>query len=321
MTNQLISVGIDVAKDWFDVAFGDERVVQRFDNKPQGFHALKEKLSTMKVNNIVMEATGGYEKELCWFLSAAQFPVAVVNPLNVRNFAKACGHLAKTDQVDARVLARFGQSMKVTLRPFPDENARILQEKLARRGQLVQMMTAEKNRQQQARFLPVRKSIDAVLQLLQQQLQALEEDIDQELQASDWHRRQAELLQGVPGVGEQTTRRLLIELPELGQVSRKTIAALVGLAPLNHDSGTRHGPRRLWGGRAGVRATLYMATLSTVRFNPVLKTYYHHLLSQGKKKKVALLACTRKLLCILNAIVRNQQPWIDFTKTQKELDN
>jgi transposase len=258
---------------------------------------------------VVLEATGGLEMPVAVALAAAGVPVAVVNPRQVRDFAKATGTLAKTDRIDATILARFAQAIRPAVRPLPDAQTQELQALTARRRQLIEMITAEKNRIQISRSSAIRSGIKAHLKWLQAQVRTVDQDLDQAVKSSPIWRVKDELLQSVPGVGPVLVRTLLTELPELGMLNRKKIAALVGVAPLNRDSGTWRGQRKIWGGRAQVRAVLYMNALVASRHNPVIRAYYQRLLSHGKPKKVALTACMRKLLTILNVIVRTGSPW------------
>lgn len=304
-----VCVGIDVAKAHLDVAGNTHESIQRFANDPQGHAALIEHLKPMAIQRIVLEATGGYERPIVAMMLANKLPVVVVNPKQVRNFAKALGQLAKTDKIDARVLARFASDIQPDLRPLPDEKALDLQEKLARRRQLVQMRTAESNRLQQTFSAAVHASVQVMLNTIDQQIQDLDDDLDQTIKASPAWQTKVDLLKTVPGIGDQTARCLIAQLPELGDCSRQQIAALVGVAPINRDSGQMRGRRAIGGGRAPVRCALYMATLVATRYNPKIRAYYQRLVAAGKKKKVALIAAMRKLLVILNAILRDQTTW------------
>ena len=302
-----IFIGIDVSKDRLDVATPDGVVA--FDNSPDGHRTLTQRLAAWSLEAIVVEATGGYERAVVAELAAAGLPVVVVNPRQVRDFARATGRLAKTDRIDAQVLAAFGQAVRPERRPLPDEKQRELQQQLARRRQLVEMLTAENNRLLQATDKLVCKTIKAVCTTLRKQLAGLDGQLQRLIEQTPAWRAKDNLLRSVPGVGPQTSLAILAELPELGTCSRQEIAALVGVAPINRDSGKYRGVRTTWGGRASVRSALYMATLSATRFNPVIRVYYQHLQTLGKRKKVALVACMRKLLCMLNAILRDQKPW------------
>jgi transposase len=257
---------------------------------------------------IVLEATGSYQRAVVAALAAAGLPVAVVNPRQARDFAKATGQLAKTDALDARALAHFAEAVRPMPRPLPDTQADELRALLARRRQLVTMRTAEQNRLGSAppRLQP---DIQAHITWLNTRLTTLDDDLDTTLRASPVWREREELLRSVPGIGPVCARTLLLDLPELGTLNRQRLAALVGVAPLNRDSGTLRGSRTTWGGRAHVRATVYMSTLVAVRYNPVFKAFYERLRAAGKAAKVALTACMRKLLTILNAMVKHHAPW------------
>lgn len=303
------AVGIDVSKNRLQVAAYPDGKADSLENSPDGHDALCQRLKTEQPRWIVVEATGGYEKPLIAALLAAELPVVSVNPRQARDFARAAGRLAKTDTLDAETLAHFGHAMQPEIRPLPDENTRLLQEKLARRQQLLRMHTAESNRLGQASAGEVQASIREVLATLEDQIRQLDDDLDQTIQQCPAWCERMRIMTSATGVGPQTARTLLAELPELGHCSRQKIAALVGVAPINRDSGTLRGRRTTWGGRATVRAALYMATLTAVRHNPRLKAHYQHLLQKGKTKKVALVACMRKLLTILNAMLREQKTW------------
>lgn len=307
--------GIDVSKDTLDVDHYPQPAPQRVANDSAGRARLIGQLRRVAPRMIVLEASGGYERELVAELLSAGLPVVVVNPRQVRDFARACNTLAKTDRIDAQVLARFGHALRPEIRSFPDENAQTLQDLLARRRQLVEFRVAEKNRLAQARRSEVRKSIEALLAAVDAQLQDLERDVDQLVRNSPAWRENEQLLRSVPGVGPQTARTLLAELPELGACSRQQIGALVGLAPFNCDSGRFRGKRIIRGGRTVVRQTLYMATLVATKHNPKIKAFYHRLLQAGKPKKLALTACMHKLLTILNALFRTRTNWHSSPQT------
>jgi transposase len=303
-----VTVGIDVAKAQLDVAVrptGDQWPVA---NDEAGVAALAARLVALGPALVVLEATGGLERLAAAALAAAGLPVAVVNPRQVRDFAKAVGQLAKTDALDAALLARFAADVRPEPRPLPDAAQQELAALLARRRQVVAMLTAERQRLQTARP-PVRARVQAHIRWLQAELGALDDDLGQTLRASPVWREKEHLLRSVPGVGPVVALTLLAELPELGTLDRKRVAALVGLAPLACDSGTLRGKRLVWGGRGRVRAALYMAALVATRANPVIRAFYQRLLRVGKAKKVALTACMHKLLTILNAIVHAQTPW------------
>jgi transposase len=311
MSNELWFCGIDVSKDTLDVALvrGKEEATSQVSNTPAGWAQLVELYKKHPADRIVLEATGGYERRAVAELLVAGLPVVVINPRQARDFAKATGRLAKTDRLDALGLARFAEAIQPPIHALPDEKTLELQEKLARHRQLVQMHTAESNRLTQVHSKPVRQSVQAVLKIIAQQLEAIDDDIDQRIEECPVWREKDRILQSVPGIGPHTAHTLLSSLPELGRCSRQQIAYLVGVAPLNRDSGKMRGRRTIYGGRGNVRQALYMASLAAVRFNPLIRRHYQHLLEHGKKKKVALVACMRKLLCILNAMLRNQKPW------------
>jgi transposase len=302
-------VGIDVSKDRLDVAGSDERPLTGADNDAQGQALVVESLRNSGAHRVVVEATGGYERAIVAELAAAGLPVVVVNPRQVRDFAKATGQLAKTDAIDAKILALFAVAINPPLRPLDDAQTQALAELLARRRQLVQMRVSEGHRLAQAQSRKVKESIGKVIKLLDRQIEAIDDDLHTRIRESPIWKAKEELLISVAGVGPTTARTLLAELPELGTVSRQQIAALVGLAPFNRDSGRFRGKRAIRGGRAVVRSVLYMATLVATKFNPVIRAHYLRLQAAGKQKKVALVACMRKLLVMLNAILRTQKPW------------
>jgi len=304
-------VGIDVSKQRLDIAplHGQGTMDAAFDNTPEGHAALVEQLCKIRPRLIVLESTGGYQRGVVAALATAGLPVVVANPRQVRDFARGLGILAKTDAIDATVLARFAEKIDPPVRKLPDEAAQALADLLARRRQLVELRTAEKNRLQQTSAPRVKASIRAVLTMLDAQIAAIDDDLDGHIRRSPVWREKENLLLSVPGVGAQTARTLLACLPELGTISRQAIAALVGVAPINRDSGAMRGRRTTWGGRRVVRSSLYMATLVASRHNPVIRAQYQKLLAAGKPKKVALVACMRKLLTILNAMLRTGQPW------------
>jgi transposase len=272
------------------------------------------KLSEMSPRLIVMEATGGLERRAIAALAAAALPVVAVNPRQVRDFAKATGQLAKTDAIDAAVLAHFADRIRPEVRPLRNEETQELEALVVRRRQVVDMITAEKNRLSAAPpSKRVRTTIGKTIKWLQKQLEELDSDLDSAVRGSPVWREKDDLLQSVPGVGKVLSRTLLSLVPELGTLGKKQLAALVGVAPLNRDSGQQRGRRFVWGGRAQVRAVLYMGALAASRFNPTIRTFHARLIAAGKLPKVALVACMRKLLTILNAIVRNRTPWIRET--------
>lgn len=301
--------GIDVSKDSLDLAISQEAQAVRYRNDSDGIQQLLALLNEAQPLLVVMEATGGYETPVAAAVAAAGLSVAVVNPRQVRDFAKATGQLAKTDAIDARVLAAFAKAVRPEARPLPDDTTRELQAMLSRRAQIVQMITSESNRLGCTTSQRVRGEIIEHIAYLQRSMKKAEADIDSHIQSSPVYKAKDSLLQSVKGVGPQTARTLLLSLPELGQLSRQQIAGLVGVAPLNRDSGRFRGRRSIWGGRAAVRAVLYMGALSATRHNPAIRSFYDRLLAKGKPKKVAIVACMRKLLVILNAMTKNNTPW------------
>jgi transposase len=301
-------VGVDVAKGQLDIAVHPTGERWQQANDPAGVAELAERLAALAPRLIVLEATGGYELPAVAALAARGLPVAAVNPRQVRDFGKALGRLAKTDHIDAEILALFAARVQPAVRPLPDEATRQLQAWLARRRQLVEMITAEENRAQQAPPA-IRRQIEKHVRWLRDQLAALERELAERVRQSPVWRESESLLRTVPAVGPVLARTLLGNLPELGQLNRRQIAALAGLAPLNRDSGTHRGRRSIWGGRAQVRGALYMATLVAARHNPVIRAFYHRLLAAGKLKKVALTACMRKLLTIVNAMMKHRTAW------------
>lgn len=306
---QDVVVGIDVAKAALDIAVRPTSEERHLANDAAGIADSVTWLQALHPQVIVVEATGGYEAALVAELGIANLPVAVVNPRQVRDFARATGRLAKTDRLDAQVLAHFGQAVRPTPRPLPDGEAQALAALVERRRQVIAMRTAEENRLGAARVAAVHARIQAHLAWLEVDLADIEGDLRQRLRTSPLWREQDDLLQSVPGIGPILSLTLLAELPELGRLSHGQIAALVGVAPLNRDSGTLRGRRAVWGGRRAVRTALYMGTLRATRCNPPIQAFYERLLAAGKAKKVALVACMHKLLTILNAMVRHQAHW------------
>ena len=302
-----VFVGIDVSKAQLDLALRPEGQFS-VPNDEAGFAQVLERLRAVPPTLVVLEATGGLEIPLTGVLAAAGVPVVVVNPRQVRDFAKATGRLAKTDALDAQTLAHFAEVIRPELRPLPDEQTQALAAILARRRQLVEMLTAEKNRLASARTL-VRKSLRTHIAWLERALHHTDTDLAQAIRESPVWREKEALLRSTPGVGPVMTTTLLANLPELGTLTGKQIAALVGVAPFNRDSGTMRGKRTVWGGRAQVRTVLYMGALVAARFNPVIRAFYQRLCAAGKAKKVVLTACMRKLLIILNAMLKHRTPW------------
>ena len=301
-------IGIDVAKAHLDLAVHLSGEPWRVTNDEPGINAIVTHLQELHPALVVAEPTGGLEVPLTAALAAVGLPVAVVNPRQVRDFAKATGRLAKTDRLDAQVLAHFAQAVQPTPRPLRDAQTQELAALLARRQQLVQMLTAEKNRLGTTR-LPLRQRVRVHISWLTQELANTDLQLSDSIRESPIWRAKDDLLQGVKGIGPVVSVTLMADLPELGTLDRWAIAALVGLAPFNRDSGLLRGKRRVWGGRARVRAALYMATLVATQYNPVIKAFYQRLLEAGKVKKVALTACMRNLLTILNAMLKHNRPW------------
>lgn len=305
-------IGVDVAQSDFVVAVEGEAGSRSYPNNDRGFKDLIKDLSPLKAERVVLEATGGYERRLVAALGGAGLPVVVINPRQVRDFAKSTGQLAKTDRIDAHVLADFAARIKPEIRPLPTEEQEELKAFLARHEQLVQMLVAEKSRLLQAEGQGrhvLRKKIRHHIRFLEREITLLDSDLDDTLKKSDLWREKDDLLQSVPGIGKVTSRSLLGLIPELGTVSAGEAAKLAGLAPLNRDSGKYRGSRHISGGRARARAVLYMATLAATRCNPVVKQWYQRLLTAGKPKKVALVACMRKLLVVLNQMLKTNTRW------------
>ena len=304
----LFFVGIDVAKEHLDVAVRPSGEGWTIPNDEQSSIELSQRLKELRPVVIVMEATGGLEILVASVLALAGLPVAVVNPRQMRDFAKSIGKLAKTDTLDAQVIAHFAEAIRPEARFLPDEQGQKLHALVTRRRQIIEMLVAEKNR---AHIIhkTTEKRLKEHITWLEKELEDLDKDLEQSIRESPIWREKDNLLQSVPGVGPITSSVLLASLPELGSLDRKKIAALVGVAPFNHDSGKMRGKRMVWGGRAHVRSILYMATLSATRYNPIIKAFYTRLIEVGKPAKVALTACMRKLLTILNAIIHHSQPW------------
>lgn len=303
-----LRVGVDVSSTTLDVAWSDGR-----EEQVANHHALVEKLVLkMKeagVSLVVFEATGGYERDLHCELSRADVPAAMVNPRQVRDFAKAMGRLAKTDRIDAKTLCDFAMRVRPEPKPAPSEATQELQALARRRAQLIEMKQAEENRLIHALGKVVTKNLKAHIRWLETEISSVDGGIDKHLKGHDEWKRELTLLDSVPGVGRVTAFTLLSELPELGTLSRKKVAALAGVAPLNRDSGNMRGKRCCWGGRSEVRAVLYMATLAGLKHNPEIRSHFDSLVARGKGGKVAMVACMRRLLTWLNAIVASSTPW------------
>jgi len=301
-------VGIDVSKDRLDVAVRPTGEAWQIPYDAQGISSLMALLKERAPHLVVLEATGGMELAVAGELAATQLPMVVVNPRHVRDFARAVGKLAKTDALDAQVLAHFAEAVQPEPRALPDASTQELGALVARRRQLVEMITAEKNRMRTA-TQRIRPKVQAHIRWLEENLKDLDQDLGDFLRSSPVWKDKDELLRSTPGVGPVLSMTLLSDLPELGTLNRGEIAALVGVAPFNRDSGTLRGKRKVWGGRGQVRAALYMAALVATRYNPVLRVFYQRLCAAGKPKKVALTACMRKLLTILNAMLKHHHPW------------
>jgi transposase len=303
-------IGIDVSKATLDVAAAPSSEKWSVANSSEGVQELVRRLKELKVTLVVLEASGGLERRAVAALAAAELPVVAVNPRQVRDFAKATGRLAKTDAIDAAVLALFAERIRPEIRPLKDAETQELEALVVRRRQVVEMITAEKNRLSAAPpSKQVRTAIGRTIEWLQKQLDENDRDLEKAVKASGAWREKDDLLRTVPGVGKVLSRTLLSLVPELGTLTSKQIAALIGVAPLNRDSGTLRGRRIVWGGRAQVRAILYMGALVAARFNPVIRAFHQRLRAAGKPPKVALVACMRKLLTILNAMVGSKTPW------------
>lgn len=306
MTTKAEYIGIDVSKKKLDVACWTNQGYRLFGNDPKGIMDLIEWVKSLPTELVVLEATGGLELPLVAELAYAKLPVAIVNPKRIRDFARSIGQLAKTDKLDARVIAHFGAATHPEARKLPTEEEERLTALITRRRQIIEMLTAERNRLHSARFA-MQERIETHIAWLEKELHDLDAEITQFIHQSPIWKEKDMLLRSVPGVGPVTSATILAMLPELGTINRQKIAALVGVAPVNKDSGKRQKKRRVFGGRANVRSVLYMAALSASKSNPRIKAFYEHLIQKGKEKKVALTACMRKLLVMLNAILRHNQ--------------
>jgi transposase len=302
-------IGIDVSKETLDVAVHTRGARLQVQNSESGLKQLSEQLLPLAPELVVMEASGGYERLCVAGLAQAGLPVVVVNARQVRAFALATGVLAKTDAVDARVLAHFAAAVRPAVRPLPDAQRQALDEILGRRRQLVGMLVMEKNRLAQAQTPGVRREIRSLIAILEKRIGGCDGELQRQIQASPVWRAQEDLLRSFNGIGPVNARVLLVELPELGALNRKQIAALVGLAPISRDSGQHRGRRAIAGGRGQIRATLYMATVAAIRANAAIRSFYQRLREAGKPAKVAIVACMRKILTILNAMMRTQTRW------------
>lgn len=309
MKNTQVFAGVDVSKGTLDIAFRPDGKSMTVDNSDEGIKKLCKLFKKASPELIVLEATGGLEVLAASTLVSKGFSVAVVNPRQVRDFAKATGRLAKTDALDAEVIAHFAEVIKPEVRPLKDEDEQDLAELITRRTQVIQMLVAEKNRLCRTGRKRIRKELKEHIEWLQRRLKKMDKDIESAIKESPAWMDKDDLLRSVPGVGKVLSMALLAKMPELGSLNSKQIAALAGVAPINRDSGKFKGIRRIWGGRADVRTALYMSTLAAVRCNPVIRDHYIQLKERGKKPKVALTACMRKLIVMLNAMVKNNEPW------------
>src|SRR6185369_14875884 len=300
-------IGIDVSKDLLEIAVHQSNYHFQSGNDPKQFPTLLSELISLRPARIVLEATGGLERPLLQALQTIGLPAVVINPRQVRDFAKALGLLAKTDRLDARVLAHFAASIQPPLSPVKTQQEMELDALMSRRNQLTEMLTAEKNRRGSAATKTTRDDIEKHIEWLEERLQELDEKLKQQLECSAVWQRKDEILQSVKGIGFVTSMALLADCPELGHLNRHQIAKLAGVAPLNRDSGKHRGKRHIYGGRAQVRSKLYMATLTAIRCNPVIKAFYQRLLAKNKLKKVAMVACMRKLLTIINVMIRDNK--------------
>jgi transposase len=310
-------LGIDVSKATLDVCVLPSGQSWQVANREPHLTTLVDQVVALHPERIVLEASGGYELAVVVALADRQLPVVVVNPRQVRDFARAMGQLAKTDRIDAQVLARFGEAIRPELRQLPDAITRAVRALVSRRRQLQDMLLAEQHRLVNAAVQdapqPLREQLGEHIDWLRRQLADIDDDLRRQLQASPVWRAREDLLRTIPGIGPVTAAMLLSHVPELGQLDRKAIAKLVGVAPLNHDSGTLRGARRVWGGRAEVRAVLYMAALVATRYNATIRRFYAHLRAVGKPAKVALVACMHKLLLVCNSVIRSATPWRPVT--------
>jgi transposase len=302
-------VGIDVAKKHFDVYDLTDQKHDQFPNTPKGIRASVKQLTRGKPALVVLENTGGYERDLAVALQAAGLPTAVVNPRRIREFARASGRLAKTDRIDAQLIAQYAAKLQPPPRGIPDAQKRALKALVARRHQLVELRTAEKNRQEHADGAVINRSIAAVIKTIERELEKVERQLRDQISRTPELRHKAQTLKSVPGIAEVTATMLMADVPELGQLNRRQIAALIGVAPINRDSGAFRGKRMIGGGRCDVRARLYMPILVAIRFNPVIREFYQRLINAGKSKMTAIIAAMRKLLTILNVMIAKNEYW------------
>jgi transposase len=308
MTEEAVYIGVDVSKNTLEVADSGSKETHQFTNDHEGIRQATKYLTSLHPAGIILEATGNLEMPLAAMLQAESLPVAIINPRQIRDFARATGALAKTDAIDARILALFGLRIKPESRLLPDQEAREMGSLLTRRRQLQEMLIAEGNRLSRA-DKDIKPNIEDHINWLKEALSNINNDLERRIKNSSTWREKDNLLKGVPGIGKVVSATLIIELPELGKLNRRKIAALVGVAPLNRDSGTMRGKRTVWGGRSALRGALYMAALVATKRNPIIAAFYQRLLEAGKVKKVALVACMRKLLTIVNAMMRTMTAW------------
>jgi transposase len=317
MKEEGVYVGVDVSKDTLDVAASSSGETFNFANDDEGIRQATQLIASLKPAGIILEATGNLEMPLAAVLQSECLPVTIINPRQVRDFARATGALAKTDAIDARILALFGLRIKPEVRLLPDRQTREMGSLLTRRRQIQEMLIAEGNRLSRA-DQDIRPNIENHIQWLQEALSNINNDLEYRIKNSPNWREKDNLLRSTPGIEKVVSTTLIIELPELGKLNRCKIAALVGVAPLNRDSGTLRGKRTVWGGRATLRAALYMAALVATKRNPIIATFYQRLLEAGKVRKVALVACMRKLLTIVNAMMRTMTLWNSQQTLQKD---
>lgn len=316
MTEEAVYVGVDVSKDTLDMADSSSRERRQFNNDHEGIAQAAQYISNLQPAGIILEATGKLEMPLAAVLQIEQLPVTIINPRQVRDFARATGALAKTDAIDARILALFGLRIKPEVRRLPDQQTREMGSLLTRRRQLQEMLIAESNRLTRA-DKDIQPNIEDHIKWLKEALSNINNDLERRIKSSPIWREKDDLLRSMPGIGKVVSTTLIVELPELGRLNRRKVAALVGVAPLNRDSGTLRGKRTVWGGRATLRAALYMAALVATKRNPVIAAFYQRLLEAGKVKKVALVACMHKLLTIVNAMIRTMTSW-NYQNISKE---
>jgi transposase len=302
-------IGIDIAKHTFDLNCLPQQKIQQFENNKKGIRKAVKMITKLRPKLIVMEATGGYEALLAAELHAAKLPVAVVNPRRIRDFARANGQLAKTDKLDAAVIALFAARMQPPTQEQIDHNSRLMRAMVARRHQLIRMRTAENNRREHVLDRAIGQSLNRIIKTIEREIEQVEQSIREQLDGMPELKAKAHILDSAPGIGETTASMLVTELPELGRLNRRQIAMLIGVAPINRDSGTFRGKRMTGAGRRDVRSRLFMPTLVAIRHNPAIRRFYEHLLAKGKTKMTAIIACMRKLITILNTMVAKNEAW------------